>query len=127
MADETLNYGQAYLAMGNGDLVQVTNFNSTLTNNAKQKHTLRRKQAGVSLGVTESQISFDSIIDNKGPERNYWRMVQRGEVKQIRVKLATDSAEVFTYNGVYKDCNTDGPLDDATKVSCVFIGKLEDQ
>lgn len=122
---EQLLYPQAFIAQGNGDLVQVTDFTASLTNNAKQKHTLRRKGAGITLGTEESTVTFNSIIDEDGPERDYWRDAQRGNIKQLRVKIP--GGKVLTYNGTYKDVNLDGPLDDATKVSVTFIGKLEDQ
>lgn len=121
---EQLIFPQAFLAQGNGDLLQVTNFALTLTNNGKQVHTLRRKGAGVTRGTQESTATFDSAIDEDGPERNYWRDVMRGIIRQIRCKAP--GGIVMTLNGMYTQCNLDGPLDDATKVSCTFIGHMDD-
>lgn len=124
MANEQLIYPQAFLAQGNGDLVQVSNFTVTLTSNAKQVHTLRRKGAGVTLGTEETTVTFDFAIDEDGPERNYWRDVKRGTIRQLRAKIP--GGAVLTINGVYSACDLDAPLDDATKGSCTFIGRMED-
>jgi hypothetical protein len=122
---EQLIYPQAFIAQGNGDLMQVTNFNVTLTNNGKQVHTLRRKGAGVSRGVQESTVSFDFVIDEGGPERNYWRDVIRGIIRQIRAKVPGPSM-VLTLNGMYTGVDLDGPLDAATKGSAKFVGHMEE-
>ena len=124
-AGEQLRYPQASIAMGNGDLVDVTNFNVDFSNGAKQIHTLRQKAAGHSLGVEECTITFDSVISENGPERNYWKDCKRGIVRQVRAK-APGGRTNLTCNGVYSKVTFDGPLDDATKVSCTFIGKLEE-
>ena len=123
--EEQLVFPQSYLAMGAGDLVQVTDFRATLNNKGKQVHTQRRTGAGVVKGKHESTVTFNSVIDEDGPEREYWRFVQKGTIKQIRVKIP--SGRVLTYNGMFTVCDLDGPLEDATKVSVTFIGKLEDQ
>ena len=87
MADnEQLIYPKAFIAQGNGDLVQVVNFSITLTNNAKQVHTLRKKGAGITLGTQESTVSFEFVIDEDGPERNYWADVMAGTIRQLRAK-----------------------------------------
>ncbi len=126
MADtEQLLYPQSYLAMGSGDLVQVTDFRATLTDNSKQVHTLRRKGAGVTQGLEESTVTFNSSIDEDGSERDYWRLVQKKIVKQLRAK--TPGGKTLVYNGKFTTVDLDGPLDDATKIACTFIGKLEDQ
>lgn len=125
MADEQLRYDQAYLAMGNGDLIQVTDFRVAFGNGAKQVHTLRRKGAGIVMGNPETQVTFNSSIDEDGPERDHWRSAQKGEIKQLRAKLPGGKTLVVT--GVYSQVDTDGPLDDATKVACTFIGKLGKQ
>jgi hypothetical protein len=121
---EQLIYPQAFLAQGNGDLMQVTNFTVTLGNGAKQQHTLRRKGAGISLGIQESTATFDFSIDEDGPERNYWKDVMKGTIRQIRAKAP--GRTVLTLNGAYQSINLDGPLDDATKGSATFIGHMEE-
>ncbi len=125
MAQEQLIYPQCSLAMGNGDLVQVTNFTVTLTNNGKQQHTLRRKGAGVVFGTEECTVTFDFVIDEDGPERNYWRDVKRRTIRQLRAKVP-GGRTTLTINGAFTGCDLDAPLDDATKGSATFVGHMDD-
>ena len=123
MAEEQLRYPQAWLAMDNGDLIQVTDFTINTTNNAKQKHTIRRRGSGISFGVEESTITFNTIIDEDGPERDYWQAVENKQIKQIRAKIP--GGRVLTYNGAYQSLGLTGPLDDATQLSPTFVGHKE--
>lgn len=124
-AAEQRFYPKGYLAMGNGDLVQVTNISHQLNNDAKQVSTIRLGQAGITLGPGSSQVSFDAVIDEGGAERNYWRDCMNGNIRQLRLKLP--AGRTLTINGVFQSVNTDAPIDDAVKVSCTFIGKTEPQ
>jgi hypothetical protein len=126
MADnEQELFAKAFIAQGNGDLVRVTNFNVTTTNNGKQVHTLREDGAGVTLGVRESTVSFDFVLGENGFERNYVKDIQDGKIVQLRAKLP--GGKVLTLNGIYTNVSIDAPLDDAVKGSMSFVGKLEKQ
>lgn len=118
-------FSKAFLAQGNGDLVLVTNYSSKLSNGAKQKHTLRQAGAGITMGVTEAEITFDFLIGENGFERDYVRAIQRGQLVQLRSKVP--GGAVLTYNGAYSNLQMDMPLDDAVKGTVTFIGKLEEQ
>lgn len=118
-------FGKAFLASGNGDLVMVTDWSSTLDNGAKQVHTLRRSGAGVAFGPEEGGCSFNFPIGENGFERDYVRDIQQRKVKQLRLKVP--GGAVLTYNGAYKNLKLDSSLDDATKGAVEFVGKLEDQ
>lgn len=115
-------YPKGFVAMDNGDLVQVTSVKIDTSNNAKQIHTIRRKGAGITLGVEETTVSFDAVVDEEGVERNFFRRLQSGEIRQLRIKLP---GETRTVDGVVKDESLELPLDDAVKYSIVFIGKQE--
>lgn len=126
MADnEQELFAKAFLAQGNGDLVRVTNFQVTTTNNGKQVHTLREDGAGVTLGVRESSVSFDFVVGENGFERNYVKDIQDGKIVQLRAKFP--GGKVLTLNGIYTNVSLDAPLDDAVKGSMSFVGKLEKQ
>lgn len=125
MATSQLLYPQAYLAMENGDLAQVTDFSLTISTGAKQIHTQRRKGAGISFGNEETSISFNFVIDEQGLERNYVRAAQKKQIKQLRAKLP--GGQTLAINGAFSEVKVDGPLDDATKGSATFVGKTEDQ
>lgn len=119
-----LLYPQAYLAMENGDLAQVTDFRVSMQNGAKVQHTIRRRGAGISFGNEECSVSFNFVIDEEGMERSYVRYLQQRKIKQLRAKLP--GGETLTMNGAISQVDVDGPLDDATKGSCTFVGKTED-
>jgi hypothetical protein len=119
MSDTMLKYPKAAIAQGAGDLVQVTNFNLDYTNNAKLKHTLRRKASGITLGVEEGTLKFDIEIDESGMERDYITFVKTGAVKQVRAKLPGGTTLVL--KGAYSQFSLDQPMDDACKLSMTFI------
>jgi len=119
-------FGQAFLAQGNGDLVSVTDFTLGLTNGGQQKHSLRKKGLGVTLGVEASTVSFNFLIGGTtGFERPFLRDCQRGTVKQLRAKMPDGTNLV--YNGIYTQLDITGPLDDAVTGAATFVGKLENQ
>lgn len=105
--------------MDNGDLVQVTNFSLTLTNNAKMKSTLRRRNAGVVVGNFEGTLSFDIEVGPTGPERDYIGLVLSGRLKQVRAKLP--GGETLVLDGAYSEWAGEQPADDAFKVSLSFM------
>jgi hypothetical protein len=124
MAETQRIYPQGAIAQGNGDLIQVTNCKFSYSNGAKQKHTLRRRGAGIVFGNDECTVTFDSEITEDGPERNYWKDAMERRIRQIRFKVP-GGVTVLTVDGAYSQVETDQPLDDATKVSCTFIGKMQ--
>jgi hypothetical protein len=122
MAD-TLIYPRGQIAQGSGDLIDVTNIKLDQVNNGKQVHTIRRKAAGVTLGVEETTISFDSVVSEEGQERDYFTLVKKGIITQVRIKIP---GETMTVNGIYTTRNFELPLDDAIKLSLTFIGAMSD-
>lgn len=120
---EQLVYPRGRIAQGRGDLIDVTNVKIDTTNNAKQVHTLRKKGAGVTLGTEETSVSFDVAVSEDGLERDYLADVKAGAIRQLRLKIP---GKTITVNGVYKDTSFELPLDDAIKVTVMFIGHMED-
>ncbi len=123
MSDTMRLFPKAAIAQGAGDLVSVTNFNVDFTNNAKVKHTLRRKAAGITLGNEECTVKFDLEADETGLERDFITDVKRGTIKQLRIKLP--GATTLVCKGAYSQASIDQPMDDACKVSMTFIGSLD--
>lgn len=116
-------FPRGYIAMGNGDLIQVVNVKIDHTNNAKQVHTIRQKGAGITLGVEETTVSFDAVVSEDGPERDYLKMLKKGQIKQLRVKIP---GETLSINGVVSQRSVELPLDAEIKFSITFIGHTED-
>lgn len=121
---EQRKYPRAYLAKGNGDLQQVTDFDVDIQTGRKQQHTLKVNGSGVSDGNIETTISFNFIIDEDGLERDYVRMIKAGEIEQLRAKVP--GGDVYILNGKLQSLKLNSTLEDAVKGSCTFIGKLED-
>jgi len=116
-------YPRGRIALGNGDLIDVTNIKVTTKNNAKQVHTIAQKGAGITMGVEETTVSYDSVISEDGQERDYFQLVKTGKIVQLRIKLP---GETITVQGVYASRDFELPLDDSIKLSCEFIGHMVD-
>ncbi len=114
-----LIYPRGRIAYGAGDLIDVTNVKVTQTNNAKQVHTIRQKGAGITLGVEETTVTFDSVISQDGQERDYFTLVKKGTITQLRMKLPV---ETITVNGTFQSRDFELPLDDSIKLSITFVG-----
>jgi hypothetical protein len=123
MPEEQKIYPRGQIALDNGDLIDVTNVKMDHTNNAKQVHTIRQKGAGITLGVEETNITFDMVINEDGFERDYFTFVKKGRVKQLRLKVP---GKTYTVNGTFKDQGLELPLDDSIKMSMAFCGHMED-
>lgn len=120
MSGEPLKkFPKGYMAMGNGDLMDVTNIKTSDTNGAKVVHTIRRNGAGVTTGVRETSVSFDAVVSESGPERDYIGMLTRGEIKQVRIKVP---GETITINGVFSQLDRELPLDSEIKYSLTLVG-----
>ncbi len=118
-----LIYPKARISLGGGDLQDVTNLKANSTNNAKQVHTILQQGAGITEGVKESTISWDSVISSEGFERDYVNLLDTAVIFQLRVKIP---GLTLTYEGTLKTIDLEGPLDDSIKLSCEFVGaKLE--
>lgn len=122
MADQLL-YPRGQIALGSGDLVDVTNIKITHTNGATQVHTIRKAGAGISLGVEECTITYDAVISEDGQERDYFKAVKKGTILQLRVKIP---GETMTVNGVYNSRDFELPLDAPIKLSLSFVGAMSD-
>lgn len=120
MGDKVFPRGR--IALGGGDLIDVTNIKVTTTNNAKQVHTINQKGAGITLGTEETTVSYDSVVSQDGVERDYYQLVKTGKIVQLRLKVP---GETITVTGAYKSRDFELPLDDSIKLSMEFIGALE--
>ncbi len=123
MSAEQLLYPRGRIAMSTGDLVDCTNVKIELTNNAKQIHTIAQKGAGITQGNQETSVTFDMVVSENGPERDFLGYLKQGLIKQLRLKLP---GLTMTVNGMVKQISTELPLDDAIKQTITFIGRMTD-
>lgn len=115
-------YPKGQIALGNGDLFDVTNVRHKVTRNATMIHTLRQQEAGTRLGPRETVVSFDALVNKDGPERNYLEMLMQGTVQQLRIKIP---GETINVTGVVSERSLEIALDDAIKYSIEFIGRTD--
>jgi hypothetical protein len=116
-------YPRGQIALGNGDLIDVISVKVSQTNNAKQVHTIRQKGAGITLGTEETTVSYEAVVSEDGQERDYFALVKKGTIVQLRIKVP---GETITVQGAYQSRDFDLPLDDAIKLSLNFIGHTTD-
>ena len=116
-------FEHARIALGNGDLVDVTNLNYSLSDGSKQVHTLRQKGAGWTQGIEETTVTFDAVVGENGEEADWVTYVKFNLKQQIRIKIP---GRTITVNGKFNSLTIDGPLDSEIKESLTFIGKTVD-
>lgn len=113
-------YPKGRLALGNGDLLDVTNVRHRVSNNGKLVHTIARSPSGVFKGNIDTELSFDAVVSEDGFERDYLKAVMNGEIKQLRIKVP---GETITVKGMPTERSVEFGMDDAIKYSVNFIGK----
>ena len=116
-------YPRGQISLGAGDLTQVTDIKFDFKRNTKLKHTLKKSPSGKVLGVREVTGSFDVIVDEDGPEREYFARVDSGEEVNMRLKLP---GVTKNFVGCLTDLSGELPLDDAVKLTVSFAGTFTD-
>ncbi len=124
MADNELKkYPLGQISIGSGSLRQCTNFEFDYSRTAKLKHTLREPNgAGITKGSASVTFSGETVIDEDGPERNYFDMVDTGSAQQCRVKLP--GAITKTINGVITRIRTRLDVEEGVMITFEGTGKL---
>jgi hypothetical protein len=115
-------YPRGVLALGTGDLMQVTNVKHVFKNNAKLVHTIRRTPSGVTTGTHDTTLDFDAVCDEDGFERDFLKSILNGTIKEFRIKVP---GETISVKGVATERSLELPLDDAIKYSINVIGKTQ--
>jgi len=123
MADKLKIYPKGAIAMGNGNLLQVTNVRHVVkTSGSKVIHTLQQSARGVFKGPEESELSFDAMSDEDGFERDYLKMVKNGTIRQLRLKVP---GETIAFEGAATERSLELAVDNGVKYSVAMIGKSE--
>ena len=122
MAEPQKLYPRGRMALGSGDLIDVTSVKLSTNTNIKQIHTLRQRGAGIVQGNQETTVTFEIAISEQGEERDWFDLLERGLIRQIRIKVP---GRTITVNGAVGKIDVDVPLDAEVKYTIEFIGKLE--
>jgi hypothetical protein len=122
MSADFPDYTQGYIAMLNGDLLDVTNVKITTKRNNKIIHTLRRSGAGKQHGTEETTVTFDAVVSEAGPERDYLADLKAGKIRKLRYKMPGETGTVL---GSADERSVEFSLDNAVKYSISFSGRLD--
>lgn len=123
MSTPLVQYPRGQINVGQGTLQFAASAKFSYVNGAKVKHSLRRPGAGVVLGNPEVTGSIELDITENGPERDFFFMVRKGEVKQFVFDIPADSKAI---NAVVSGIDVDMPVDDAVKQTVNFVGTMVD-
>lgn len=108
----------------NGDLFQVVDGEARITNNAKNKWTLRSngQPVGATMGNNEATGSFRCVIDEDDRERDWPSIVEALEQKNFYYKSpkVTDTFQGFVTEATLRF--TDG---DGIEINVSWIGKRQ--
>lgn len=118
--DDFKQFPRGYIAMDNGDLLDVTDVKIRDKRANKIKHTIRVEGAGKVKGPLETEISFDAIVSEDGPERDYLALLKSGKIKKLRYKMPGETGSI---KGTVDERSLEFPLEDAVKYSIIFSGK----
>lgn len=122
MSDDMPLYPKGSIAMLNGDLQDVVNVKIVQKNGGKIIHTMRVPSAGVFIGNHETDVTFEAVVSQNGPERDYFADIKAGKIRKLRIKIP---GETFSVIGMATERSLELPLDDAIKYSINFIGRTE--
>lgn len=114
-------FPRGQLSFGAGDLTQVSDVSFNFTNNGSLRHTLKRSPAGKVLGNTELSGSFTVLVDEDGPERDYFTRVENGEDVSMRLKLPGVTKNIV---GFLTSIDGTIPVDNAVELSVSFSGRF---
>ena len=77
--------------------------------------------SGIYSGPKECTVNFDGVISEQGEEADWLKMVEKGSIKQVRLKIP---GRTITINGSYSQVSYELPVDDSIKFSLTFIGNV---
>lgn len=122
MSDQVPSYPRGQVAYGGGDLQQCFNAKLTVANGAKTRATLRKKFSGITLGEETVSMTFDTRIDESGPERDWFKLVQKGTPGQARFKFPGGITK--TINCVASQCDSDFSIEEGVNSTVTLVGGL---
>lgn len=122
MADSNLPlFVKGQVSIGSGQLQFSTTAKFSATNGAKLKHSMRRSPSGVVMGHNEITGSIELDVSADGPERDWWLMLSKGQLKQALFEAPKDDVAL---NIVVTGIDRDHPSDDAIHQTVNFIASL---
>lgn len=111
------------VSLGAGKLRDATMADFEYTNDAKLEHSLMRSPNGVVIGVKECKGSFEVVVGEKGPERDYLGLCQSGQITKMQYEIPTLNCEIALVIGSVKVALKTG---ESIKFTIGFVGKLSE-
>jgi hypothetical protein len=118
--DDFKQYPRGYIAMDNGDLLDVIDVKITQKRANKIKHTIRVEGSGKVKGPMETEMTFEAIVSEDGAERDYLKLLVTGKIKKVRYKMPGETGTVL---GSVDSRGLEFNIEDAVKYSIALSGK----
>lgn len=122
--NEQKQYPRGQVSFGAGDLQQCYGAKFSFTNGAKVVSTLRRNPSGVTVGNKAVSVTFETRIDEDGPERDWFKKVSEASPEQARFKFPGGVTK--TINCTASQLDADFTLEDGVNASVTLVGALVD-
>jgi hypothetical protein len=124
MADvnDFADYPKGRMAMGSGDLIDVTDITVTWEDGEKSVSTLRQNPAGSTGGARSCKVTFNSAVSHAGFERDYFGKYDKREVLEFRFKVP---GKTFVVTGRLTSPELGTSVDDFTKSKWMVVGKYK--
>lgn len=121
MSDDYKLFPKGRLAMGGGDLQDITEIQQKESNGAKNIGTMRNPTAGAAEGEHTNEMTWKGVVSQDGFERDFRAAKRKMKVVQMRFKLP---GETITQTGVITSLEVTSNKDGAIEYSCTHIGTL---
>ena len=121
MADDFVQYPRGQVAFGAGDLQQATDAKFHFENGAKVQGTLRGR-TGITTGVRKATVSFSTLVDENGPERDWVKKVKQGKIEQARFKFP--GGVTYTIKCTASSVEGETTLEDGVHMHVELVGVL---
>lgn len=123
MADDFLDYPKGRIALGSGDLNDVSDFTLAYQDGEKHVNTLRKNGAGSTSGPRNCTLSVTAKISEAGFERDYMQNYRRRRPLLFRLKVADDT---FSIKGRLSTLQIVANVDGEITFTFTVIGKDQD-
>lgn len=120
--DDFVSFPRGQVGFGSGDLQQCTDAKFRFENGAKVVGTLRGR-TGTTTGLRKGTCSFNTIIDETGPERDWIALVKNGKAQQARFKFP--GGVTYTFKAVAASVDGEVTLEDGTHLNIELVGTIK--
>lgn len=121
MADDFLDYPKGRIALGAGDLQDVSDWTLTYSDGEKHVNTLRKSGAGSTSGPRNCSLSITSKMSESGFERDWMGNYRRRRPQMFRLKLP--GGDVISIKGRISNPSIVSNVDGEVTFTATIVGK----